>query len=385
MSAEPTTGSFPFHTADTRLLTPTREIWGWGIRRVIQIPAPWPDHLDAAKEALAADELAIGAFPFERAAAATLLVPAKLLVRSPAPAPNAPLRSALTDPGLIDAVPDRDTWRDLVAEATRRINAGELTKVVLARRVTVNTTTTPVELANRLFAQHTTGYRYLVDRFVGASPELLVSRQGDVVRAEPMAGTLPLTGDPDADAAAAARLLNSHKDRLEHQITIDALLDGLISSCSYADSEPEPHVAAAGTVQHLATRVEGRLAQPPAHILDLVARLHPTPAVGGSPTVGALELIRELEPFERGRYAGAVGWVDGKGDGEWAVAIRCAELSDAAGGQATLHAGVGVVADSDPAAELAETDAKLRTMLGALGDAAGFGAADRGDTHRPLR
>jgi menaquinone-specific isochorismate synthase len=199
--------------------------------------------------------------------------------------------------------------------------------------------------------------------FVGASPELLVSRLDDIVRCQPMAGTAPRSADPSTDARLAASLLSSAKDREEHQITIDMVHDTLLPWCSYLDWEPEPHIAAMANVQHLATRMEGRLSDPPASVVELMAALHPTPAVGGSPRAAALEMIDRLEELDRGCFGGPVGWVDGQGNGEWAVAIRSAHLD---GATARCFAGVGVVADSDPIAELAETRAKLQAMLSAL-------------------
>jgi menaquinone-specific isochorismate synthase len=141
------------------------------------------------------------------------------------------------------------------------------------------------------------------------------------------------------------------------------VLDAVLPFCSYVDSEPEPSIVSLANVQHLATLVEGRLSSPPASVLALVAALHPTPAVCGWPTAEALAAIAELEGLDRGRYAGNVGWVDADGDGRFGVAIRCAEID---GNRARLFAGNGIVADSDPATELAETRAKLQAMLGAV-------------------
>ncbi|CAB4620302.1 unannotated protein [freshwater metagenome] len=149
----------------------------------------------------------------------------------------------------------------------------------------------------------------------------------------------------------------------EHRQTIDMVHDTLLPWCSYLDEEDEPSIVAMANVQHLSTRIEGRLSSPAASVLELVGALHPTPAVGGAPRAVALEMIRELEDLDRGRYAGPVGWVDAAGNGTWAVGIRSAELD---GTSARLFAGVGVVADSDPDTELAETRAKLQALLGAI-------------------
>jgi menaquinone-specific isochorismate synthase len=256
-------------------------------------------------------------------------------------------------------------WQDAVATATARIRAGKLDKVVLAREVTV-TADAPISVATVLLrlSQHYPGcFLYLVDGYCGATPELLVGRTGDVVRAQPMAGTKPRRGDPEADAVLAAELLASATYRQEHQVTIDAVHDTLLAFSSYVDYEPEPSVVPLANVVHLATQVEGRLSHPPASILELVAALHPTPAVCGRPRDAALAVIAELEQLDRGRYAGAVGWVDAAGNGDWAVAIRGAEIS---GSTARVIAGNGMVGDSDPPTELIETRAKLQAMLSAI-------------------
>src|SRR5262249_19668392 len=160
--------------------------------------------------------------------------------------------------------------------------------------------------------------------FVGATPELLVSRLGDIVRSHPMAGTVARSADPTTDTRLAAGLLASAKDREEHRITIDMVHDTLLPYCSYLDEEAEPSVVAMANGQPLATMVEGRLSAPAASVIELMTALHPTPAVCGSPRPAALAMIGRLEGFDRSRYAGPVGWVDAAGNGEWAVGIRSA-------------------------------------------------------------
>jgi menaquinone-specific isochorismate synthase len=157
--------------------------------------------------------------------------------------------------------------------------------------------------------------------------------------------------------------LASTNTKDEHRHTIDMVHDTLLPWCSYLDEEAEPSIVAVANVQHLSTRLEGQLSEPIASVLDLVGALHPTPAVGGMPRDAALALIDELEGLDRGRYAGPVGWVDAKGNGTWAVGIRSAQIN---GTRTRIHAGVGVVADSQAEQELAETRAKLQTMLGAI-------------------
>ncbi len=276
----------------------------------------------------------------------------------------------LPSPSSVSVQPLRPAawWCELVARATKAIAdapEGGLSKVVLAREVIVEADLAfdRAVVLQRLRRSYPGCFLFQVDGFVGASPELLVGRSGDVVRAQPMAGTAPRGGDPATDARLAAGLLASPTYRREHQITIDMVFDTLLPWCSYLDYEPEPSVVGVANVQHLATMVEGRLSQPAPSILELVEALHPTPAVNGWPRDDARAWIEANEGFERGRYAGAVGWVDARGNGTFAVSIRCADID---GPTARLVAGNGIVADSDPATELAETQNKLQALLGAL-------------------
>ena len=258
-----------------------------------------------------------------------------------------------------------EAYCELVEQATKAMADGPLRKVVLAREVTV-TADAPIDVTDvlgRLRGAYPGCFVFHVDGFIGASPELLVSRSGDVVRSHPMAGTAPRGGDPTTDARLAASLLASTKDREEHQITIDMVHDTLLPWCSYVDYEAEPSIVPVANLQHLATLVEGRLSQPPPSVLELAKALHPTPAVCGEPQADALAFIRAHEGLDRRRYAGTVGWVDGAGNGTWAVSVRVAEID---GPTAHLYAGCGIVADSDPEVELAETRVKLQAMLTAI-------------------
>jgi isochorismate synthase len=252
-----------------------------------------------------------------------------------------------------------------VADATAQLARGRARKVVLARGVRVRTDRPlrPAVLLGQLRRAYPATYLFSVGGFVGASPELLVGRAGERVVAHPMAGTAPRSGDPATDARLAAGLLASSNTRAEHRHTIDMVHDTLLPWCSYLDEEAEPSIVAMANVQHLSTRIEGRLSAPAPSVLELVAALHPTPAVGGSPRDEALAMIAELEDLDRRRFAGPVGWIDAQGNGTWAVGIRSAELEEDG---AVLYAGVGVVAESDPAAELAETRAKLQALLSAI-------------------
>jgi isochorismate synthase len=327
--------------------------------------------------------VAFGALPFAPDAAKDLVIPEVVVGRGedgtrwlttigPAGAPPEMTVSQLPPESVVDPGPMHVTaarssadWCAALEVGRDRIRSGELSKFVFAREVNVSwerPLPRQVVLA-RLRAAYPTCYITSVGPMVGASPELLLSRRGDIVRTRPLAGTAPRSPDPTTDARLAASLLASAKDRQEHQIVIDMLHDTLLPWCSYLDAEPEPSVVGMANVQHLATYLEGRLSSPAASALELVQAVHPTPAVGGTPRDVALAVIAELEAAERGAYAGPVGWVDASGNGDWVVGIRSAELDDTS---ARVFAGVGVVADSDPVAELAETRAKFQAILSAL-------------------
>jgi len=273
------------------------------------------------------------------------------------------------DPMQIRDVPSAEAYRSAVREATARIGRGEMRKVVLARTVEVEPgrALDPRLLAHRLRAVDPDAYTFAMPTehgvIVGASPELLVSRHGSEVRSNPLAGSAPRSGDAEEDRANAEALVASMKDREEHAIVVDAVAETLRPLCAELTWDQEPVLRETPNVWHLSTRFRGVLRDPAVTALDLVAELHPTPAVAGEPTDAALDTIAELEPFDRGRYAGPVGWVDADGDGEWAIALRCAELR---GDRAVLYAGAGIVAGSEPEKELDETEHKFRAFLDAL-------------------
>jgi len=254
-----------------------------------------------------------------------------------------------------------------VGAARDAVRAGRLLKAVIARDVSV-TAREPIDVHAvllRLRASFGSSYRFCVDGLIGASPELLVQVQGRTVRSHPLAGTAPRTGDPATDARLAAELVASTKNQVEHRVVIDMVHDTLLPWCSYLDWEPEPSIVTVANVQHLGTAIEGALSEPRPAVMTLVRALCPTPALGGSPSAGAIEFIETHEPMRRGNYGGAVGIVDRHGDGTFAVTIRCAEFS-ADRRTARLFAGGGIVAESDPLAELAETQAKFQAMLSAI-------------------
>ena len=250
-----------------------------------------------------------------------------------------------------------------------RIAHTGLRKVVLARTIEVDAgrVLDPRRLAQRLRAVDPAAYTFAVPVddgvLVGASPELLVSRSGHEVRSNPLAGSAPRSGDPARDRAFGQELVASAKDREEHRIVVEDVARVLGPRCTELTWDPEPVLLETPNVWHLSTRFRGVLREPAPGVLDLVEALHPTPAVGGAPRPDALLAIAELEPFDRGCYAGPVGWADAGGHGEWAIALRSAVLD---GERATLFAGAGIVASSTPGAEVDETARKFRAFLDAL-------------------
>jgi menaquinone-specific isochorismate synthase len=205
-------------------------------------------------------------------------------------------------------------------------------------------------------------WSYAVDGLVGATPELLVSRDGDRVVSRVLAGTTARGGDDAEDHDRVDALLHSAKDREEHRFAVESAVSALAPHVDDLVAPDEPHAIELSNVTHLATDVTARLSDG-SDVLDLVAALHPTAAVGGTPTAVALTVLAELEAMDRGRYAGPVGWVDARGDGEWGIALRCAQLS---GRTARLFAGCGIVAGSDPDAEVLEAQAKFVPVRDAL-------------------
>jgi menaquinone-specific isochorismate synthase len=264
----------------------------------------------------------------------------------------------------LTSVMERGAWCRLVAEAARTVGSGRLDKVVLARQVTVvaDRPLRPGDVARRLVLSHPSCMVFSIDGFVGASPELLVERLGSEVRSQPLAGTTSRSG-PGSGDDPGDRLLSSAKERQEHRLVVDAVAAALAPFCLELNVPSVPALVPVGTLAHLGTLILGRLVRPRPTALDLVGAIHPSPAVGGTPRAAALDYIAAVEQLDRGRYAGPVGWVDGDGDGCWAVGIRSAQIE---GHHAHLMAGVGVLAGSDPRAELAETDLKLQPMLAAI-------------------
>ncbi len=258
-------------------------------------------------------------------------------------------------------------WESVVAEAVRRINAGELEKVVLARDL-VATASEDIDVRwplRRLAEDYPMCWTFHVDGLFGATPEMLVRRERGLVTSRVLAGTIRRTGDDERDLALAATLARSSKDLEEHEYAVRSVADALAPQCTSMNVPEAPFVLHLPNVMHLATDVAGVAldAADVASSLTLAEALHPSAAVGGTPTGTATALIAEIEGMDRGRYAGPVGWMDATGDGEWGIALRSAEVD---GPRVRLFAGCGIVADSDPEAELAEAQAKFVPVRDAL-------------------
>jgi menaquinone-specific isochorismate synthase len=260
---------------------------------------------------------------------------------------------------------DRPGYVAAVEQALTHLRAGELSKVVLARSM-VGHLPDGADL-RVLLGELAEGYpdtwTFAVDGLIGSSPETLITAHRGSVTARVLAGSAPRGADPTADQEAAATLATSPKDLDEHQFALRSLLASLGPHATNITASEQPFTLKLPNLWHLASDVEGDLTDG-ASSLDLIAALHPTAAVAGTPTPAALALIAQLEPVDRGRYAGPVGWVGADGDGEWAIALRSAEVSP--DGTITAWAGAGIVADSDPDRELAETRMKFRPVIDAF-------------------
>lgn len=322
--------------------------------------------------------IAFGSFTFDPdVAGSVLIVPQVLLGRraghtwltafggdaptdpGPVDLPLAPQRLRYSDGSLSDF-----QWQAAVRRAVADIRDGRLEKVVLARDLLA---TSDIDVDARFLLQRLSGrypecWSFSVDGLVGATPELLVRREAARVESGVLAGSVRRGRDAAEDAELGGWLLSSAKDLQEHSIAVRSVADVLARHCDCLEVPARPRLLTLANISHLATDISGRLVDE-ATGLALAGDLHPSAAVCGTPTDVAAHLIRSLEGMERGRYTGPVGWTDAGGDGEWGIALRCAEL---AGSSVRLFAGCGIVADSDPDAELAEAQVKLAAMRDAL-------------------
>lgn len=367
---------------------------GWGEAARIELKGP--DRFAAAQEwwqALVAradvvDDVhvpgsglvAFGSFAFDADAAPSVLVVPQVLVGSRRglrwvttvdgaalePRPPAPPRPP-TGLRFLDSAEADTRWMATVADARARIGSGALSKVVLARALEA-TTDEPLDVRwplRRLARDYPGCWTFSVDGLLGATPEMLVRLRAGVATSRVLAGTLRRTGDPTMDRRKGSALGRSIKDVEEHGYGVRSVAEALALHCSTVDVPANPFVLELPNVMHLASDVRGVVTDGSTS-LGLVASLHPSAAVCGTPTDVAFDLITAVEGLDRGCYAGPVGWMDASGDGEWGIALRCAEVDAADPRRLRLFAGCGIVADSRPRDELAESDAKLVPMREAL-------------------
>jgi menaquinone-specific isochorismate synthase len=324
--------------------------------------------------------VAFGSFAFDGETATSVVVVPQVLVghRDGAwwvttvggAAPELPLRSAPSAPQEVvfaDGSRSSTEWMQVVADAVRHIEAGAVDKVVLARDVEARSST-PFDVRwplQRLAQGYPGCWTFAVDGLIGATPEMLVRLRDGVATSRVLAGTLRRSGDANQDLRQSESLSRSIKDIEEHGYGVRSVAEALAPHCTVVDVPSAPFVLELPNVMHLASDVTATVADG-ATSLQLVASLHPSAAVCGTPTPVALAFIREREGLARGRYAGPVGWMDASGDGEWGIALRCGELDDADPHRVRLFAGCGIVAGSEPVRELAESNAKLVPMRDAL-------------------
>jgi isochorismate synthase len=323
-----------------------------------------------ARRAGVAKPMIIGAIPFDTRQPSCLYVPLEhtwvehAADSNPSPMPVPRVMSQRS-------VPDRAGFEAGVAEAIAQFRLGHLNKAVLSRRldVTLDQRVDVAAVLASLQAQNPEGYHFRVPmpdgaELIGVSPELLVRKHNGQLFSNPLAGSAKRQSDPVQDRKVALALLDSAKDHYEHRLVVEEIRRLLQADCLHLQVAPQPSLLGTAAMWHLSTLIEGPLRDPRQSVLQLACRLHPTPAVCGAPTERARALIERVEPFDRGLFTGMVGWCDADGNGEWVVTIRCATVRDR---HLSLYAGAGIVEASDPAAEWAETQAKLGTMLKAFG------------------
>ncbi len=326
--------------------------------------------------------LVIGALPFDSAQPATLYIPREVNIREssggehsaapeipPADIPSADIPSAVVV--RMESIPAEARFKQAVEQAVANFRLSDIRKAVLSRilNIELDGTIDTDAVFRRLCAQNPSGYHFrlpLADgsELIGASPELLLRKEGPRIYSNPLAGSAKRQANDADDRRVSAMLCGSAKDNYEHKLVIDDIRQVLAPFCAELDVPDKPSLINTPAMWHLSTYITGTVSVPSVTALEIASRLHPTPAVCGFPTRQAHKLINLVEPYERGPFAGMVGWCDSHGDGEWVVTIRCGRIER---NTAQIFAGAGIVEDSSPEAEWAETQAKMQTMLKALG------------------
>jgi len=332
---------------------------------------------DQARQRGVSHPVLFGLIPFDARRPASLTIPISLQMAGTAAPADLPTADA---PAVTHStcIPEPEQYGAMVRRALDLFRTQDLQKIVLARVMDI-TLDRPLDLGRllaKLWSRNRHGYPFAlpmwgdasasapVGMMVGASPELLVRRTGDVIHVNPLAGSIGRHPDPDADVRLRDGLTASDKDLREHTFVVDDIARILRKICVDLHVPTQPSVIATDTVWHLSTVMTGRLRDASMTALDLACALHPTPAICGTPTASALQHLPALEPFDREYYAGLVGWQRLDGDGEWVLALRCARYAE--GKRLRLYAGAGIVAGSDPDQEIVETATKLETFLRAL-------------------
>lgn len=377
-----------YQEGDFYLSSPTRTVLGKGIYKKVgsidgadikdDLSSSVKDALSKASREGMSNPVVVGAIPFDEKNKPQLFVPKTTTFSAPYEGRSFVEGQNMTFGELKkQPVPEPEVYVQGVQKGLNLIEEGYLNKLVLSRSLTFHFTekVRTEEVLQNLSNHNTGGYTFAANitsdhqehdghhTFIGASPELLVSKEGTMIAANPLAGSRARSDDPVEDKRRAEELLTSKKDLHEHAVVVKEVVRALQSLCPELSVPDEPSVIQTETMWHLSTEIKGELRDDSVTSLDLALALHPTPAVCGYPTDRAKSAIDDIEPFDRGYFTGMVGWCDDHGDGEWVVAIRCAQLT---GCSLSLYAGAGVVAGSKPEEELEETSAKLRTMLHAL-------------------
>ncbi|MEC3848568.1 isochorismate synthase DhbC [Bacillus velezensis] len=328
-----------------------------------------------AKQAGIKHPIAAGAIPFDGRKASRLFVPKIVHTAGPLSFAESSAEKPQSNTYDIRPVPEPEGFMSGVEQGVFNITDGPLSKIVLSRTLHL-TAEKDIDIpqAVKHLAQHNPrGYTFAADvtgtsetrkTLFGASPELLLSKNGTSILSNPLAGSRPRSADPAEDQRRAEELLQSAKDLHEHAVVVAAVAAALKPFCRVLDVPEKPSLIKTEAMWHLSTEVKGELSDPSTTSLELAIALHPTPAVCGTPTDAAREAIQDIEPFDRNFYTGMAGWCDAEGDGEWIIALRCAEAETRS---LRLFAGAGIVAGSKPQDELDETSAKFRTMLRAMG------------------
>ncbi|QTF08742.1 isochorismate synthase [Brenneria izadpanahii] len=329
--------------------------------------------MNRAKQAGVEAPIVVGAIPFDASQPSCLYIPKEYQFISASTADAKTLNSIDKINSIISIknIPEAPQFKSAVASALNYFQNGEIRKVVLSRMVEIELEQKidRQNIINNLRLRNPGGYHFSLPLpdggiLLGASPELLIRKEGRFIHSQPLAGSAPRHSDSRQDKTNASQLLDSEKDRHEHRIVVDDIRQHLSSLCRDLTLPETPSLLSTDTMWHLATAIRGELAQAETSVIQLACLLHPTPALCGTPTAAARDLIALLEPYDRGVFSGIVGWCDANGDGEWAIAIRCGIVQRRL---VRFFAGAGIVAGSEPHKEWAEVSGKLGTMLRAFG------------------